>query len=212
MIFKLILLQTGSGLHSHVERRQTAFSHSPQKGRCWVTQDRLDQVCVYPESHLFLPWNDWDIYSAVSGKEKIRARWTEAKWHSSGNKCMCEGGDEKASGLFLQPKESWERGILCLLDLRQILPCAWKKKKKVPTASWKISAQKREIRVQWFLHGSPSAQVHPWEHIPLTQQPARSVRILKGRNNICLLLISLEGMELQHCCPIQLFGWDLMFL
>lgn len=72
MIFQLILLQTNNGLHFHPERCQTAFSHSLQKGKCWVTQDRLDQVCVHPESHLFLPWNDWGISSALSSKERIR--------------------------------------------------------------------------------------------------------------------------------------------
>lgn len=34
-VFQPILLQTGSGLHSHAERCQTAFSHSPQKGLFW---------------------------------------------------------------------------------------------------------------------------------------------------------------------------------
>lgn len=131
------------------------------------------------------------LYQVREVLPQLRARWTEAKWHSSGDMCRRKRGDEKAAGLFHQPNETWERGILCLLDLRQIFPCAWKK--YVPTARWKISAQRREIWVEWFLHGCPSAQVQPGDtHNPLPTACSRSVRIFKGRNQICLL-VSLTG-------------------
>lgn len=132
------------------------------------------------------------LYQVRKGSPQLKAKWTEAKWHSSGDMCMRERGDEKAAGLFRQPNETWEGGILCLWDLRQISPCAWKK--YVPSATWIISAQRREIRVEWFLCCCPGAQVKPGDvHNPLPTACSRLVRIFKGRNQICHLLISLAG-------------------
>ena len=134
------------------------------------------------------------LYQVRKGLPRLWERWTEAKWHSSGDTCMHERGDEKAAGLFRQPDKTWERGILCLSDLRQIFPRAWKK--YVPTARWKISAQRTEIRVEWFLHDCPGAQVQPRDtHNPPPIACSRSVRILKGRNQIWLLILSLAGTE-----------------
>lgn len=60
---------------------------------------------------------------------------------------MHERGGEEAAGLFHQPNETWERGILSLLDLKANIPMCMEKN-VCQLLGGQTSAQRREIRVE----------------------------------------------------------------
>lgn len=84
------------------------------------------------------------------------------------------------------------RGILYLLDLRQIFPCAWEKK-KCQCLVGKSQHRKGRYELNDFYMALPVPRSSLGAHSP-HPRPARSVRIFKGRKHICLLLISLGGI------------------
>lgn len=86
-----------------------------------------------------------------------------------------ERGGEEAAGLFHQPNETWERGILSFLDLKANIPMCMEKN-VCQLLGGQTSAQRREIRVEWSLHSCPSAQVQPWNTAPPPTASSRSVR------------------------------------
>lgn len=155
-----------------------------------------------------LPWNDWDIYSAVSGKERIR-------------------DGQRPSDTVLGTSHVWGRRWKSIwplspakTDLGERDPVSSRPEanipmcmgKKIPTTSRKISTQKREIRVQWFLHGSPSAQVQPGSTVP-SPTACQSCQDSQGQEaHLPSPHLPQRDRQLQHCCPVQLLGRDLILL
>lgn len=140
-----------------------------------MTQDKLDQVCVYTKTCPLLPQNDWDIYWVVSGKE--RPATTQSK--------MGRGQMTQFWG-HVHARERW-RGSWPLSpakwDLGERDPVSFRPEGKYTHVHGKnvcqmlgglISAQRREIRVEWSLHDCPSPWVQPRDTTPPPTASSRS--------------------------------------
>lgn len=104
------------------------------------------------------------------------------------------------------------RGILYLLDLRQIFPCAWGKKKKCQRLVGKSQHRKGRYELNDFYMALPVPRSSLGAHSP----PPTACQICQDFQGQEAHLPSphlpRRDRELQHCCPLKLFGWDLLLL